>query len=114
MGHCDPSVQRPRPGAQIFEMSEEQNSLFLRMHQGARGGSGRPWPILQLMEWCSAPSGASEGGPLATHHHPAWDKNTSPAELPRSDLLSLCTKAGGLSVLAEPGWYIFITQNVLL
>ena len=51
MGHCDPSVQRPRPGAQIFETPEEPNSLFLRMRKGARGGSGRPWPILQLMEW---------------------------------------------------------------
>ena len=47
MGHCDPSVQRPRPGAQIFDMPEEQKSLFRRMYQGARGGSGRPWPILQ-------------------------------------------------------------------
>ena len=35
MGHCDPSVQRPRPGAQIFEIPKEQNSLFLKMHQGA-------------------------------------------------------------------------------
>ena len=35
MGHCDPSVQRPRLGAQIFEIPKEQKSLFLKMHQGA-------------------------------------------------------------------------------
>lgn len=90
MGHCDPSVQRPRPGAQIFDMPEEQKSLFLRCIRVPKvevGGLGRSF--------------SPQWGFSATHHPPCLGQNTSPAE-PPSIFLSGHWKAG-LCVLAEAG-----------